>query len=211
MRGILLISLLVLVIAGLTYVTLNYVTEPNPQQELSEIESEEEQELQLQDLIEEEQNKIEQRLNSSIDLKPEEELQLEFNEIDQQQWQINLNQQGELELDAGDILTEEIEQEHKEIKEEQPNRVESDQSNEELEQEELEEEVEKKLFLGVKDGYVAIYKGDILGDKELVEVKEDISVEHLSEKDIKSLQAGLEVENEEELLRILEGFASARD
>ncbi|WP_408954837.1 BofC C-terminal domain-containing protein [Natroniella sp. ANB-PHB2] len=210
-RKVLLIPLLVVVIAALTYLILNYVTESSPHQDLSEAEIEGEQNLEIQDLIEEEQSKIEKRLDSSIDLKSEEEFQLEFDDIDKQQWQINLNQQEELEFDSGEILTEDIEQDHEEIRDEQSAQVESDQSNEELEQQKLDNDVEKKTFVGVKGGYVAIYKGDILGDKELVEVREDISIEHLSEEDVKSLQAGLEIENEEELLGILEGFASARD
>ncbi|MCK8815961.1 BofC C-terminal domain-containing protein [Natroniella sulfidigena] len=210
-RNILLIPVLIVAVAGLTYLTLNYVTESDSNEEISEVELNEEQNFELKDLIEQEQDRIEQKLDSSIDLDSEEEIELEFNEIDQQDWQLNLNQQSELKLDTEGILTDEVE-DQEEMKDEQPT---DDQFNEQLEEqdteEKLEEEVEDKFFLGMKDGQVAVYKGDALEEKELVEVMEEIPLEHLSEEDIESLQVGLEVESEEELLRILEGFASARD
>jgi len=69
-------------------------------------------------------------------------------------------------------------------------------------------EIKNKLFLGVKDGYVAIYKGDSLEAKELVELRKDIPVKKLSEKDKKELLKGIEVANQEELLTVLEGLVS---
>ncbi|AGB41774.1 hypothetical protein Halha_1861 [Halobacteroides halobius DSM 5150] len=79
------------------------------------------------------------------------------------------------------------------------------------EEKDSKEEIPDKLFLSLKDGYVAVYRGDILGKHEVVEIKKDIPVDQLSQQDVKALQMGIEVEDEEELLKYLEGFASATD
>ncbi len=71
------------------------------------------------------------------------------------------------------------------------------------------EKIEEKIFLSIKDGYVAIYKGNSLANKELQEIRKDISVNKLSEDDKKKLLEGIEIETEEELLSILEGFLGA--
>ena len=67
------------------------------------------------------------------------------------------------------------------------------------------------LFLGIKDGYVAIYKGDVLGESELIEVRKDIPLKFLVKEDVKRLQLGIKVDNKTELFSILEGFLSAKN
>ncbi|WP_027339915.1 BofC C-terminal domain-containing protein [Halonatronum saccharophilum] len=79
----------------------------------------------------------------------------------------------------------------------------------ESDKDEREVKVNKAFFLGIKDGYIAIYRGEILGEKELIELREDIPVDELSERDKENLMKGIEVEDREELLSMLEGFVSA--
>ncbi|MBM7556268.1 BofC C-terminal domain-containing protein [Halanaerobacter jeridensis] len=66
------------------------------------------------------------------------------------------------------------------------------------------------MFLGIKDGYVALYRGDVLGEQELLK-KTDILLKDLVQEDIKRLQTGIEIENRKELLSIIEGFSSAKN
>ena len=73
------------------------------------------------------------------------------------------------------------------------------------------EEISNKIFLSIKDGYVAIYEGDVLGNKKLLQVRKDIPLKSLSQEDVKKLQLGIEVKNKKELLSILEGFSSAKN
>gem|GEM_PF-3905298 len=107
-------------------------------------------------------------------------------------------------LDEDDTDNEDKEQE---LKKQGDDSLESE-SQEDNSEDKEQLEIKNKLFLGVKDGYVAIYKGDSLEAKELVELRKDIPVKKLSEKDKKELLKGIEVANQEELLTVLEGLVS---
>lgn len=87
------------------------------------------------------------------------------------------------------------------------------QSTEQKQKDKLQAETieEGDIFLGIKDGCVAIYKGNILGEKKVLEVKKDIPLKNLSQEDIKRLQLGIKIKNKKELLSILEGFSSAEN
>lgn len=69
--------------------------------------------------------------------------------------------------------------------------------------------IKDKMFLGIRDGYVALYQGDNLENVELKEIKKAIPIKKLPKKDQKELLKGIEVNNQEELLSILEGFLAA--
>jgi len=64
-----------------------------------------------------------------------------------------------------------------------------------------------KLYLGIKDGYVAIYQG-VPGKGTTVKKKTAIDVADLPETERTKLQQGIVVESEQEALEILEGLAS---
>jgi len=63
------------------------------------------------------------------------------------------------------------------------------------------------MFLGVKDGYVAIYHGKP-GPKAVLKEVTKIPVNELIAEDLEELQRGIAVHSREELLRILEGMQS---
>lgn len=60
-------------------------------------------------------------------------------------------------------------------------------------------------FLGVKDGYVVVYRG-IPGNKAIVKEFTPISIKSLLPQDIEELSRGIPVFSNEELLRTLEGM-----
>ncbi len=61
------------------------------------------------------------------------------------------------------------------------------------------------MFIGVKDGYVAVYYGRP-GPRAIVREVTQIPVQQLSAEDIEELKRGLIVKSREELLRTLEGM-----
>ena len=61
------------------------------------------------------------------------------------------------------------------------------------------------MFIGVKDGYVAVYYGKP-GDKAILKEITKISLTHIMPQDIEELKRGLVVQSREELLRTLEGM-----
>ncbi len=63
------------------------------------------------------------------------------------------------------------------------------------------------IFVGIKDGYVAVYYG-VPGSKQIVKSVTAIPVTQLTSMDIEELTKGLIVENKEDLLRTLEGLQS---
>ncbi|MCX7780425.1 MAG: BofC C-terminal domain-containing protein [Negativicutes bacterium] len=63
------------------------------------------------------------------------------------------------------------------------------------------------MFLGIKDGYIAIYYGKP-GPKAIVKEVTNIPVNKLMPQDVEELRRGLEVQSREELLRTLEGMQS---
>lgn len=63
------------------------------------------------------------------------------------------------------------------------------------------------MFLGIKDGYIAIYYGKP-GPKAIVKEVTSIQVNKLMPQDVDELKRGLEVQSREDLLRTLEGMQS---
>lgn len=63
------------------------------------------------------------------------------------------------------------------------------------------------MFLGIKDGYIAIYYGKP-GPKAIVKEVTSIKVNKLMPQDVDELRRGLEVQSREDLLRTLEGMQS---
>lgn len=63
------------------------------------------------------------------------------------------------------------------------------------------------MFLGIKDGYVAVYYGKP-GTKAILKEVTTIPLNRLMPQDVDELKRGLQVQNREELLRTLEGLQS---
>ena len=63
------------------------------------------------------------------------------------------------------------------------------------------------MFIGVKDGFVAVYSGKP-GPKAIVKEVTRITASGLSGPDVEELRRGLVVQSREELLRTLEGMQS---
>lgn len=63
------------------------------------------------------------------------------------------------------------------------------------------------LFIGIRDGYVAVYYG-VPGPKAIVKEVTKIPVNRLVPEDLQELHQGLVVQSKEELLRTLEGMQS---
>ncbi|MCE5286771.1 MAG: BofC C-terminal domain-containing protein [Pelosinus sp.] len=61
------------------------------------------------------------------------------------------------------------------------------------------------LFVGVKDGYVAVFYGKP-GDKAILKEITTLSVTKITPQDLEELQRGVVVESREQLLRTLEGM-----
>jgi hypothetical protein len=113
--------------------------------------------------------------------------------------------EGKETIDNNQALDEEDKEQG--LKEQGDDSLESESKEDDSEDKE-QVKINNKVFLGVKDGYVAIYKGDSLEAKELLELRKDIPVKKLSEKDKKELLKGIEVASQEELLTVLEGLVS---
>jgi len=64
-----------------------------------------------------------------------------------------------------------------------------------------------KYYLGIKDGYVAVFK-DPPGPKARLKQMSKIPIKSLPEQEVKDLERGIQVKSEEELLEILEGLSS---
>ncbi|MGM0500973.1 MAG: BofC C-terminal domain-containing protein [Bacillota bacterium] len=159
--------------------------------ELDEQENLTQQQLKL-DLIEEPLFSIGDYAQSNKDAPNLFEIDLKLEDIEKK---LSKGQDFEFELDYDNVIitTEEI--------------------NQGLDSDEFEKNIINfaDLFLGIKDGYVAIYRGDILEDAELVKVCKDILLKNLAQEDIKRLQLGIEIDSKEELFSILEGFSSAKN
>lgn len=63
------------------------------------------------------------------------------------------------------------------------------------------------MFIGIKDGYVAVFHG-VPGPKALIKEVTKIPVTGLMPQDVQELNQGLVVQTKEELLRTLEGMQS---
>ncbi|CUH94099.1 putative membrane protein [Propionispora sp. 2/2-37] len=63
------------------------------------------------------------------------------------------------------------------------------------------------MFIGIKDGYVAVYYGKP-GPKAIAKEVTKIPVNHLMEQDLEELRRGVVVHSKEELLRTIEGLQS---
>ena len=72
-------------------------------------------------------------------------------------------------------------------------------------------EHQAELYLGLKDGFVAVYAGHPESEEATLQRQTEISIEYLPPSEIKSLEAGIKAESEEELLGLLEGLASIQD
>ncbi len=59
-------------------------------------------------------------------------------------------------------------------------------------------------FLGIKDGYIAVYERK--NDQEILLYKTEIAINKLPEKEKEDLEKGIEVKDKEELLTLLEGL-----
>ncbi|MCK8825210.1 BofC C-terminal domain-containing protein [Fuchsiella alkaliacetigena] len=68
-----------------------------------------------------------------------------------------------------------------------------------------------ELYLGIEDGFVAIFSGPPGSEEATLQRQTEISIEYLPPSEIKSLEAGIKAESEEELLGLLEGLASIHD
>jgi hypothetical protein len=68
-----------------------------------------------------------------------------------------------------------------------------------------------KMYLGVKDGVVAIFYGDLKDENKILKHKTNISVELLPKREINNLEQGIKVSSQNELLTLLEGLASIQD
>ncbi|MEN6412613.1 MAG: BofC C-terminal domain-containing protein [Veillonellales bacterium] len=63
------------------------------------------------------------------------------------------------------------------------------------------------MFIGIKDGYVAVFNGKP-GSKAIVKEVTKIAVDKLHPQDVEELKRGMVVKSREELLRTLEGLQS---
>ncbi|WP_018247768.1 BofC C-terminal domain-containing protein [Orenia marismortui] len=160
-------------------------------------------------------------LNQEIEEKKDTSLLIE-SLFDFSEGKLNFNQQTKAPLDSKKIIIEVKEDnlpksKEKDIDVKQKKEVIDDlemgsievETKKDVNQEDKKKEIKNKIFLGVKDGYVAVYRGESLEENELEEIKKDIAVKNLSDKDKKDLIKGIEVDSQEELLSILEGFRSA--
>jgi len=61
------------------------------------------------------------------------------------------------------------------------------------------------MFIGIKDGYVAVFYGKP-GPKAILKEVTKISVNNIMPQDVEELRRGLVVQSREEMLRTLEGM-----
>ncbi|MGM0471599.1 MAG: BofC C-terminal domain-containing protein [Bacillota bacterium] len=69
----------------------------------------------------------------------------------------------------------------------------------------------KKLYLGIKDGRVAIFYGHPKSQVSTLQRKTEILIEPLPPKEVADLRAGIKIASQRELLMILEGLGSMQD
>ncbi|ADL12241.1 BofC C-terminal domain-containing protein [Acetohalobium arabaticum] len=72
-------------------------------------------------------------------------------------------------------------------------------------------EHKEEMYLGIKDGTVAIFYGNPDDEQEILKRKTNISVDLLPAEEIESLKEGIIVESQKELLALLEGLSSIQD
>ncbi|MGM0368811.1 MAG: BofC C-terminal domain-containing protein [Bacillota bacterium] len=185
-RNIVMIILLIIIVAVISYQLLN-ISLLN--QEEDKLETKLEIKQDLSDLLVEENNKLKNKqrnIKSDCRLLSKDNFKLQINKVDD----VDL-----FRLDFKSILE----------------LMKQSKQEDDVAKTEMELQSAENLFLGIKDGYVAIYRGDILGEAELIEVRKDIPIKSLAEEDIKNLQLGIKVDNKTELFSILEGFLSAEN
>jgi len=68
-----------------------------------------------------------------------------------------------------------------------------------------------EMYLGIKDGVVAIFYGNPQDEEKVLKRKTNISAEVLPDKEIQNLEVGIEVKSQRQLLILLEGLASIQD
>jgi hypothetical protein len=204
-RNIVMIILLIVIIAVISYQLLN-ISLPNQEEQNLDprLKSKLETKQDLSDLIVEESNQLKMEERDSkpdFEMLSKDHFKLQRTKVDDSDlFELEKPEQSFDKQINGDDSSEQESKSEEEIK------VEVDSGKKEFDVKSAE-----NLFLGIKDGYVAIYKGDILEESELVEVRKDIPLKSLAEEDIKKLQLGIEIENKTELFSILEGFLSAKN
>ncbi|GAB6100286.1 hypothetical protein JCM16358_21650 [Halanaerocella petrolearia] len=236
-KAIILTAVVVSLIAMVTYLTLDIDRSPDKNQSSSlksKVKEQDQQNQQLKNLVKKEQKKLSQQepyINQQLSNSEKVEIDLDTEVIIKQinslnkevvvsQKKVNDSWTGlskeELakqltkgritEFNSGQVV---IEVETEDI-EELP-KLETIIGNSSQDDSDSKRKLPNKLYLGIKDGYVAVYRGEILGEHELVEVRKDIPTKDLSKEDIRALQLGIEVEDREEMLSYLEGFASVKN
>ena len=200
----------VVIIAGITYFSLNYFilsTNKNYQSKnKTEIETEQDKNKRLTDLIKQETDKIEKRINSKQNLEVNQRNQLLLKKINQ----YSISNTTKKKQSSNAKVNSDKETNNNIVVEIKTDTIQPE-VNVNNQDDFKNKEMKKRLYLGIKDGYVAIYKGEVLEDNTLIEVKKNIPIESLPQQDVKNLQLGIEVDSREEMLGILEGFASAKD
>ncbi|GAB6138305.1 BofC C-terminal domain-containing protein [Halanaerobaculum tunisiense] len=227
-KSILAIVAFIFLVAVITYLGLNGLQVSGSDYFFgldSKTDNEPEQSKELKDLVKKEQQKLNQRQSDQRQVDVDTELILkQVNSLEEekilthQQTDDSLVGLSQEEL-ANQLTTGEITQFSPqkvviEVKKEQQTQqppklqdiIDTDQNSE---SEEDSSQESNNLYLGIKDGYVAVYRGEVLGEHEVVEIRKDIRVEDLSQQDLKELQLGIKVESREEMLSYLEGLASA--
>lgn len=201
-RNIILVTLLILVVAIISYQILDSPVENKEQEDLdSKLKNELQHSNYLSDIIIEESKKMREQENS-FDLmkKP----LVDFGQIkDEPEFKLNY-QHLKLQIDnKNDTVN---------LKKQSKDTTENEKMSSDTHKDNSKDIdfAEGDIFLGIKDGYVVIYKGDILGQKKLLE-KSDILVKDLAKEDVKKLQLGIKIASKKELLSLLEGFSSAKN
>lgn len=69
----------------------------------------------------------------------------------------------------------------------------------------------EQMYLGIKDGFVAIFYSDAQGKEKILKRKTNIAIEPLPKNEVANLKEGVEVNSPKELLTLLEGLASIQD
>ncbi len=228
-----LIPLFIIFFAGVTYFGLDYYSDFNKDNSFQNKVKEQSDKDNISKLVKEEKDKLNNKLEQEDILRISKGAKLILKAVDQAQKMGKIREivvddsllgltEEELkdELESGEIveftpqkIVVEVRKENQDVAE----KIVGDINNSKIEMsKQIKENEEKenmggKLYLGIKDGYVAIYKGDSLGEKKLQEVRRNIPVKDLVLEDKEELIKGIEVETEDQLLSILEGFVSAVD
>lgn len=69
----------------------------------------------------------------------------------------------------------------------------------------------EEMYLGIKEGTVAIFYGTPDDEKKILKRKTNISIDLLPAAEVESLKEGIIVESQKELLTLLEGLSSIQD